>query len=86
MTLFSVVSENEAEVGDRVARSGVGVHLESKAAGVEAVRGAVEHVLGIPTYQERARAMATRFSALDTPREIFSVLDRLIAEGAGMRG
>jgi MGT family glycosyltransferase len=80
------LAEDKAEVGARIAWSGVGVHLASKAAGVEAVRGGVERVLGTPAYRERARAMAASFAAVNTRREIFSILDRLVAEGTGMRG
>jgi UDP:flavonoid glycosyltransferase YjiC (YdhE family) len=80
------LSEDEAEVGARVSWSGVGVHLASKVSDAEAVRGAVEQVLGTPTYRERAREMAASFAAVDTRREIFSVLDRLATGGAGMRG
>ncbi len=76
------LAEDKAEVGARVAWSGVGVQLASKAPGVEAIQGAVEQVLGTPTYRERARAMAADFAALDTPREIFAVIDRLVAERA----
>jgi MGT family glycosyltransferase len=80
------LAEDKAEVGARIAWSGVGVHLASKAAGVEAVRGGVEQVLGTPAYRERARAMAASFAAVNTRREIFSILDHLVAQGTGMRG
>ena len=80
------LAEDKAEVGARVAWSGVGVHLASKAPGVEAVREGVERALGTPAYGERARAMAASFAEVDTRREIFSILDRLVAEGTGMRG
>ncbi len=73
------LTEDKAEIGARVAWSGVGLHLASKAPGVEAVRDAVDRVLAAPVYKERARAMAAGFAALDTPREIFAVLDRLVA-------
>jgi UDP:flavonoid glycosyltransferase YjiC (YdhE family) len=80
------LAEDKAEVSARIAWSGVGVHLASKAVGVEAAREGVERVLGGSTYRERARAMASSFSEVDTRREIFSILDRLVAEGTGMRG
>jgi MGT family glycosyltransferase len=80
------LTEDKAEVGARVAWSGIGVHLASKAASVEAVREGVKQVLGTPAYRERARAMAASFAAVDTRREIFSILDRLVDERAGNRG
>lgn len=73
------LTEDKAEIGARIAWSGVGVHLASRAPGVEAVRNAIDRVLGTPAYRERARAMAAGFAAQDTPRAIFAILDRLVA-------
>ena len=79
------LTEDKAEVGARVAWSGVGVHLASKAPGVEAIREGIEQVLGDPAYRERARAMAASFAAVNTRREVNSILVRLVAERARMR-
>jgi len=75
-------TEDKAEIGARVAWSGVGVNLASNAPDAEAVRCGVERVLGDSSYKERAKAMAADFAALDTEREIFAILDRLVAEWA----
>ncbi len=76
------LTEDKAEVGSRVAWSGVGVNLASNAPSVEAVRDGVDRVLGDPSYKDRARALAADFAAIDTPRAIFAILDRLVAERA----
>ncbi len=75
-------TEDKAEIGTRVGWSGVGVNLASNNPSVEAVRAGVDRVLGDPSYRERARAMAARFAALDTPREIFAIIDRLVAKAS----
>ncbi len=75
------VTEEKAEIGTRIGWSGVGIPLGSNNPGVEAIRDAVERVLVEPSFRERARAMAADFAALDTPREIFAILDRLVAAG-----
>ena len=80
------MTEDKAEVGTRVAWSGAGVHLASRAPGVEAIREGIERVMGAPSYRERARAMAASFAAVDTRREVSSILVRLVAERARMRG
>ncbi len=78
----SGVTEDKAEIGTRIGWSGVGIPLGSNNPSVEAIREAVERVLVEPSFRERARAMAADFAALDTPREIFAILDRLVARAA----
>ncbi len=75
-------TEDKAEIGTRIAWSGVGVNLGSNAPDAEAVRDGVDRVLGDPSYRERARAMAATFADLNTEREVFAILDRLVAAKA----
>ncbi len=73
------LTEDKAEIGARIAWSGAGVHLAVRTPAVEAIQRGVDQVLGTYFYKERARAMAAQFAALDTEREIFAVLDGLVA-------
>ncbi len=77
-------TEDKAEVGARVAWSGVGVELASDAPGVKTLRGAISRVLDEPSYRNRARAISAEFAALDARREVFAVMDDLVA--TGLRG
>ena len=73
-------TEDKAEVGARVAWSGVGIEIPAQRPGVEDLRAAVERVLTEPSFAERAQAIAADMAAIDTPSAILGTLDRLVAE------
>ncbi len=75
-------TEDKAEVGTRIAWSGVGLNLAADHAEVDILRASIDRVLADPSYRIRAGAMAATFAALDTPRAIFAIFDRLVAEAA----
>lgn len=58
-------TEDKAEVGARVAWPGVGVELVTDTPAVEALREAAGRVLRESSFQERTRALATEFAAVD---------------------
>jgi UDP:flavonoid glycosyltransferase YjiC (YdhE family) len=72
-------TEDKAEVGARVAWSGVGVEIPSQQPSVAELRQAVERVLSDPSYRSRAQAIADDMAAIDTRAEILGVLDGLVA-------
>jgi MGT family glycosyltransferase len=72
-------TEDKAEIGARVAWSGVGVEIPSQTPDTAALRDAVTQVLGEPRYRTQARAMAARFARLDAQRIALDVIDDLIA-------
>lgn len=72
-------TEDKAEVGARVAWSGVGVEIPKQRPSVEDLRDAVGRVLSEPAYLRRARAVAADMAAIDTRAEILGVLDGLAA-------
>ncbi|WP_244477467.1 nucleotide disphospho-sugar-binding domain-containing protein [Methylobacterium sp. Leaf125] len=71
-------TEYKAEVGARVAWSGVGLEIPSQRAEPRELREAVDRVLTDPSYRDRARTIAADMAAIDTPAAIFGVLDRLV--------
>jgi UDP:flavonoid glycosyltransferase YjiC (YdhE family) len=72
-------TEDKAEVGARVAWSGVGVEIPSQRPSVADLRQAVERVLSEPSYRSRAKVIADDMAAIDTRAEILGVLDGLVA-------
>lgn len=73
-------TEDKAEVGARVAWSGVGVEIPLQRPGSHDLRGAVDRVLSEPSYGERARAIGADMAAIDTPAAILGILDALATE------
>ncbi|CAM3232727.1 MULTISPECIES: glycosyltransferase [Methylobacterium] len=73
-------TEDKAEVGARVAWSGVGIEIPSQRPEARDLRAAVDRVLTEPSFAERARAIAADMAAIDTPAAILETLDRLVAE------
>lgn len=69
-------TEDKAEVGARVAWSGVGIEIPSQRPAVDDLRASIEAVLSSPAYRVRARAMASDMAGIDTRAEILGVLDR----------
>lgn len=58
-------TEDKAEIGARVARSGAGIRLRSGSPRPAAIRRAVDEVLGTPRHRDRARALADELATLD---------------------
>ena len=71
-------TEDKAEVGARVAWSGVGIEIPAQRPGAEALRAAVDRILSEPSYGARARAIGADMAAIDTPAAILGVLDDLV--------
>ncbi|MDP4022500.1 glycosyltransferase [Methylobacterium sp. NEAU 140] len=74
-------TEDKAEVGVRIAWSGVGLDLATDTPDRETIRAAVETVLGEPRFRQRAAAMAEAFARRDAARETLAAID----EAAGHR-
>ncbi|MDE4915147.1 hypothetical protein PQI07_31495 [Methylobacterium sp. 092160098-2] len=72
-------TEDKAEVGARVAWSGVGVEIPSQRPSVSDLREAVERMLFDSSYRRRAQAIAADMAAIDTRAEILAVFDDLVA-------
>ncbi len=71
-------TEDKAEVGARVAWSGVGVNLASTTPSVHALQESIARVLSEPDFTDRAAIIASSFIAKNTDHEIFDVLDCLV--------
>ncbi len=69
------VNEDKAEVGARVAWSGVGLALQTEAPKPAALRQAIDRVLDDDGYRLAARAMAVRFSEADSERHVLRLLE-----------
>ncbi len=69
------VNEDKAEVGARVAWSGVGVALQAEAPEPAALRHAIDRVLDDKGYRIAAQAMAARFSDADSERRVLRLLE-----------
>ncbi len=72
-------TEDKAEIGNRVAYSGVGINLRTSTPRPMQVRDAVRAVLGEPGYRERARELSVELSGHDGPAESGDLLERLAA-------
>ncbi|HTG39135.1 glycosyltransferase [Sphingomonas sp.] len=70
-------SEDKAEVGARVAWSGVGIELPAVPPAVDDLRDAVDRLLGEPSLRARAQELASEFRKIDTPREIMAVITEM---------
>lgn len=73
-------TEDKAEVGARVAWSGVGVEIPLQRPGTQDLREAVDRVLSEPSYGARARAIGADMAAIDTPAAILGILDALATQ------
>ncbi len=71
-------TEDKAEVGARVAWSGVGVNLASTTPSIHALREGIARVLSEPSFADRATMMASSFTAKNAEHEIFGIVDRLV--------
>ncbi len=83
--VVSGLSEDKAEVGARIAWSGVGVDLASNSPTPEALRPAVSEVLDAERFRANARSMAAKFGDLDASHGVFSIVDDLLRESSRRR-
>jgi len=74
-------TEDKAEVGARVAWSGIGVDLRTQHPSPAALRAAVRRVLDTPAYAARARDLAAQAPAVDAPERAAALLATLAATG-----
>ncbi|MFP5282087.1 MAG: glycosyltransferase [Actinomycetes bacterium] len=75
-------TEDKAEVGGRVAYSGVGINLRTSNPLPQVVGQAVRTVLADPTYRQAAQCVAADLGAHDGPAEAAALLETLAATGA----
>jgi MGT family glycosyltransferase len=69
----------------RVVETGVGVRLSPRRCTPERLRAAVDQVLTLPAFRERARQMAARMAAAPGPDGAAALLRRLAAGGVGAK-
>jgi UDP:flavonoid glycosyltransferase YjiC (YdhE family) len=74
-------TEDKAEVGNRVAYSGVGRNLRTATPTPEHVRGAVRALLDDPSYRTAAGRVALDLAGHDAAAESADLLERLAATG-----
>lgn len=70
------LTEDKAEVGARIAWAGAGLNLATNAPTPDALRAAIDTVLGSPRFRSRAAALARDFQALDSGRAILGAIDQ----------
>lgn len=69
------VTEDKAEIGARIAWSGVGLNLAASEPTRESLHETIATVLDEPRFRERAAEMAREFARYDTRREILGLID-----------
>ncbi|HEX5576140.1 MAG TPA: nucleotide disphospho-sugar-binding domain-containing protein [Gemmatimonadales bacterium] len=70
-------TEDKAEVGQRVAYSGVGINLKTNRPSERKLRDAIKTILGEPGFRTRAAVIQTDFARHDAPAEAADLLERL---------
>ena len=84
--VVSGLSEDKAEVGARVAWSGVGINLASNGPSPDALTSAIAKVLEKADFRAKAQAMAAEFAKLDASAKLFVVFDELVRKSASADG
>jgi UDP:flavonoid glycosyltransferase YjiC (YdhE family) len=72
-------TEDKAEVGGRIAYTGVGVNLKTSRPTEEQIRRAVFSVLRDPRYRDRAQAIQQDFATHNAPLEAAQLIEQLAA-------
>ena len=72
-------TEDKAEVGGRVAYTGVGINLKTSRPTVERLRTAIFSILRDPSYRQRAAEIQRDLAAHDGPAEAAQLLEQLAA-------
>jgi UDP:flavonoid glycosyltransferase YjiC (YdhE family) len=70
-------TEDKAEVGQRVAYSGVGINLKTNRPSERKLRDAILTILGEPGFRTRAAVIQTDFARHDAAAEAADLLERL---------
>jgi MGT family glycosyltransferase len=78
-------TEEKPEIAARVAWSGAGVDLRTKAPSPEQVREAVRHVFAEPGYRAAARRIQAAYARHDAPEEAVDLIEQLVATGGPVR-
>jgi UDP:flavonoid glycosyltransferase YjiC (YdhE family) len=79
------MTEDKADVGARVAWSGVGIDLKTNEPTPQALRKAVLGVLNESSYRSRAASMAVEFREINTRSEILRIVKQVSQVSAGRR-
>jgi UDP:flavonoid glycosyltransferase YjiC (YdhE family) len=74
-------SEDKPEIAARVAWSGAGINLRTKAPSPGQVRAAVQNVLGNPRYRRNAQRIQADYARHNASEEAATLLERLAATG-----
>jgi MGT family glycosyltransferase len=74
--------EDKPEVAARITWAGCGIDLATDNPTPEKVRHAVDRILAQPSYRARAGELAEECARLNTPRELTTLLEGLVAEHA----
>ncbi len=72
------MSEDKMEVCTRVAYSGLGINLKSRAPGAATLKRAIKSILQEPRYKHRARELAAEVTAYDTRTLTLHALEGLV--------
>jgi UDP:flavonoid glycosyltransferase YjiC (YdhE family) len=72
-------SEDKPEIAARIAWSGAGINLRTKAPTPEQVRAAVQEVLANPRYRRNAQRIQADYARYNAPEEAAVLLERLAA-------
>jgi UDP:flavonoid glycosyltransferase YjiC (YdhE family) len=75
------ISEDKAEVSNRIAYSGVGINLKTATPTPEQVRKAVKEILSNSRYRHNARHMQAEFAEYDGPTQASRLLEQLARTG-----
>ncbi|MGO8021183.1 nucleotide disphospho-sugar-binding domain-containing protein [Rhizobium leguminosarum] len=71
------VTEDKGDVNARIAWSGAGIDLKTSEPSSMAIKDAVNTILSVPIYRERASVLGDSFKAIDTPSVIIRSLETL---------
>jgi UDP:flavonoid glycosyltransferase YjiC (YdhE family) len=74
-------TEEKPAIAARVAWSGAGINLKTKAPAPEQIRAAVHAVLDDPRYRQNARRIQASYARHNAPTEAAALLERLAATG-----
>ncbi|MFT7835983.1 glycosyltransferase [Saccharothrix sp. BKS2] len=78
-------TEDKPEVAARVARAGVGIDLRTGRPKPEAIRDAVRRVLDVPSFRDRAAAMAAEYAAHDAPGTSADLIEGVVRRATSER-
>jgi UDP:flavonoid glycosyltransferase YjiC (YdhE family) len=71
------MSEDKAEVNNRIAWSGVGINLKTATPSPEQIRAAVREILGNQKYRQKAKQIQIEMSFYNAPEMSVALLEQL---------